>query len=60
MLSQILWTQGKKKKKACLLVLCTMSFKTAAFFLFKDKDLSIQDKLFLSLVLLVPPAGKTS
>lgn len=26
-----------------------MSFKTAAFFLFKDEDLIIQDKLFLSL-----------
>lgn len=37
-----------------------MSFKTAAYFLFKDKDLIIQDKLFLSFVLLVPQAGKTS
>lgn len=31
-----------------------MSFTTAAYFLFKDKDLIIQDKLFLSFVLLVP------
>lgn len=37
-----------------------MSFKTAAYFLFKDKDLIIQDKLFLSFVLLVPQVGKTS
>lgn len=37
-----------------------MSFKTAAFFLFKDKDLIIWDELFLSSALLLPPARKTS
>lgn len=37
-----------------------MFFKAAVLFLFKDKDLIIQDKLFLSLALLVPQAGKTS